>query len=132
MPMNVDKKIKILIVDDEELICWSLKHSFEKIKGYQVNCAYTGNDALQKLTDNQYDLVITDLNLPDVHDFDIVKKIKTLVSGTPVIVISAHLSDPSFDDIAMKGVYQCISKPFEINDVLGKVKEAVEYRGEIS
>ncbi len=129
--VKVDKKIKILVVDDEELICWSLKHSFEKIYGYQVNCAYTGNDALQKLTENQYDLVITDLNLPDAHDFEIVKKIRNLVTCTPVIVISAHLSDPYFDDIVMQDVCQYINKPFDIEDVLGKVKEAVEYKGGI-
>ena len=126
--MDLDKKIKILIVDDEELICWSLKHSFEKEKGYQVNCAYTGNDALQKLNEDQYDIVITDLNLPDVKDFEIVQKIRNVSSGTPVIVISAHLSDPFFDDVMMQGVYKCINKPFEIDDVLVKVKEAVDYK----
>jgi DNA-binding NtrC family response regulator len=121
------RKVKILLVDDEELICWSLKQSFEKAGDYSVNCAYTGNDALHKLNENHYDIVITDLNLPDIEDFEIVKKIRDLTSDTPLIVISAYLSDPVLNDVLKHGVFRCISKPFEIQDVLGEVREAVKF-----
>jgi len=128
--MDISRKIEILIVDDEELICWSLKHSFEKDDGYHVSCAYTGSDALQKLNENSYDVVLTDLNLPDVKDFDIVSKIRTIASDVPVFVMSAHLSDPFFEDVITEDAYKCITKPFEIEDVLGKIKEAVKYNAE--
>jgi two-component system response regulator AtoC len=121
------RKVKILIVDDEELICWSLKHSFEKVKGYHVNCAHTGSDALQELHENRYDIVITDLNLPDVNDFNIVRKIKNIASDTPVIVISASLCGPFLDEVIKQGAYKCFNKPFEIDTVLYEVKEAVRY-----
>jgi DNA-binding NtrC family response regulator len=124
--MEPGKKRKILIVDDEELICWSLKQSFEKAGEYFVSCAYTGDDAIKKLNENDYDLVITDLKLPDVEDYDIVRKIRDLAADTPVIVISAHLSDPVMKDISKHGVYKCINKPFVIDDILGEVKEAVK------
>ncbi len=124
--MNLGKKIKVLIVDDEKLICWSLKNIFEKAGNYAVNCAYTGNEALQKLIESQYDVVITDLNLPDAKDSEIVRKIKNLSSDTPVIVISAYLSDPVLNDVTKQGVIKCITKPFQIEDVLGEVKEAVK------
>ena len=130
MDMDINRKIKVLIVDDEELICWSLKHSFEKDEEYAVCCAYTGSDALQKLNNNSYDVVLTDLNLPDVKDFDIVSQIKTVASGVPVFVMSAHLTDPFFEDVVTGNAYKCIAKPFEIDDVLGKVKEAVKYSTE--
>jgi len=121
------RKVKILIVDDEELICWSLKHSFEKVEGYHVNCAHTGSDALQELNENRYDIVITDLNLPDVNDLNIVTKIKKIASDTPVIVISASLCGPFLDDVIKQGAYKCFNKPFEIDTVLGEVKKAVRY-----
>ncbi len=124
--MNSGKKIKILVIDDEKLICWSLKHSFEKAGDYAVNCAYTGNDALQKLNESPYDVVVTDLNLPDAKDSEIVKKIKDLSADTPVIVISAYLSDLVLNDVKKQGVIKCINKPFEIEDVLGEVKKAVK------
>jgi len=121
------RKVKILIIDDEELICWSLKHSFEKVMGYHVNCAHTGSDALQELNQNRYDIVITDLNLPDVNDFNMVMKIKKVAADTPVIVISASLCGPFLDDVIKQGAYKCFNKPFEIDTVLGEVKKAVRY-----
>jgi len=60
------KDMKILVVDDEELICWSLKRTFEKHAGHSVCCVYTGNEAIQKIMENQYDVVITDLKLPEI------------------------------------------------------------------
>ena len=124
--MNIEKKTKILIIDDEELICWSLKQSFEKVEGYTVSCAYTGDDALHKLNENQYDVVITDLNLPDVKNYEIVKKIRNITSNTPVIVISAYLSEPVMSTVSKEGVFKCINKPFEINHIMGEVKEAMK------
>ena len=124
--MAIGKKVKILIIDDEELICWSLKQSFEKVEGYTVNCAYTGDDALHKLHEDQYDVVITDLNLPDVKNYEIVKKIRDITSNTPVIVISAYLSEPVLSTVSKEGVFKCINKPFEINYIMGEVKEAMK------
>ncbi|MEN8263397.1 MAG: response regulator [Nitrospirota bacterium] len=125
--MAIGKKVKILIIDDEELICWSLKQSFEKVEGYTVNCAYTGDDALHKLNEEQYDVVITDLNLPDVKNYEIVSKIRNITSNTPVIVISAYLSEPVLSTVSKAGVFKCINKPFEINYIMGEVKEAMKY-----
>ncbi len=124
--MNTGMKGKILIVEDEELICWSLKQSFERDGEYYVRCSHTGDDAMQKLTTDKYDVVITDLKLPDVDGFGIVKKIKELAKGTPVIVISAHLSDPAMEDVKKEGVFSMINKPFEIVDVMGDVQEAIK------
>lgn len=126
--MDIEKKTKILIIDDEELICWSLKHSFERVEGYSVNCAYTGDDAIKKLIESKYDVVITDLNLPDVKNYEIVKKIKDIAVSTPVIVISAYLSDRVLDDVTKQGAIKCINKPFEINDIVGEVKDVMKYR----
>ncbi len=126
--MDTDKKRKILIVEDEELICWSLKHSFERDGEYYVRCSHTGDDAMQKLTSEEYDVVITDLKLPDVDGFGIVRKIKELAKGAPVIVISAHLSDPVIDDVKKQGAFSMINKPFEIVDVIGDVRKAMKNR----
>ena len=126
--MNHGKKGKILIVEDEELICWSLKHSFERIGEYYVNYSHTGDGALQKLMEDEYDVVITDLRLPDVDGFGIVEKIRDLTKSTPVIVISAYLSDLVTDNVQEQGVFSCINKPFEIQDVMGDVREAMKLR----
>lgn len=114
--------MKILVVDDEELICWSLKRSFERHAGHSVCCVYTGNDALQKIMENQYDVVITDLKLPDLNGHELVKRIKELGIDTPVIVISSYLSENILNDVMKQGVIRCINKPFQIEDILNDVE----------
>ncbi|HDH52991.1 MAG TPA: response regulator [Nitrospirae bacterium] len=125
--VDLDKKIKILIIDDEELICWSLKKLFEKVE-YSVNCAHTGDDALQKLNEKSYDVVITDLKLPDVKGLEMVKKIKEIAVDTVVIVMSSYFSEPVMDDVMKQGVFRCVNKPFEINDIISDVKDAMEFK----
>ncbi|MEW6740113.1 MAG: response regulator [Nitrospirota bacterium] len=114
--------MKILVVDDEELICWSLKRTFEKHAGHSVCCVYTGNEAIQKMMENQYDVVITDLKLPDVNGHELVRKIKELGIDTPVIVISSYLSEDILNDVMQQGVVRCINKPFQIEDILNDVE----------
>ena len=113
--------MKILVVDDEELICWALKRTFEKHAGHSVCCVYTGNDAIKKIMENQYDVVITDLKLPDVHGTELVRKIKELGIDTPVIVISSYLSENMLDNVMKQGVLRCLNKPFQIEDILNDV-----------
>ena len=114
--------MKILVVDDEELICWSLKRAFEKHAGHSVCCVYTGNDGLQEIMENQYDVIITDLKLPDISGAELVRKIKELGIDTPVIVISSYLSENILNDMLKQGVARCINKPFQIEDILNSVE----------
>lgn len=124
----MDRKTKILIVDDEELICWSLKKTFERNDEYDVSCAYTGDDALKNIIENEYDVVITDLKLPDVDGTEFIAKIKKLIKDTPIIVISAYFSDPAMDDISKYDIFRCVNKPFELSDIIIDVKEAIDCR----
>ncbi|MDP2277674.1 MAG: response regulator [Nitrospirota bacterium] len=114
--------MKILVVDDEELICWSLKWAFEKHAGHSVCCVHTGNDGIQKIMENQYDVIITDLKLPDINGAELVRKIKELGIDTPVIVISSYLSENILINMLKQGVARCISKPFQIKDILNDVE----------
>ena len=114
--------MRILVVDDEELICWSLKRSFEKHAGHSVWCVYNGSDALQMIRENQYDLVITDLKLPDISGAELVRKIKEMGIDTPVIVISSYLSENILNDMLKQGVLRCINKPFQIENILNDLE----------
>ena len=122
MSHKMRKEMKILVVDDEELICWSLKRTFEKHAGHSVCCVYTGNEAIKKIMENQYDVVITDLKLPDFNGAELVRKIKELGIDTPVIVISSYLSEGILNDVIKQGVLRCINKPFQIEDILNDVE----------
>lgn len=126
--------MKILAVDDEKLICWALKRSFEKKLGYSVCCAYNGTEAMQKISENTYDAVITDLNMPDMNGVELIKSIREMGINIPVVVISSHFSLNILDSILQYGVSRCISKPFQIEDVIAGIRDAanVTYKNEIS
>ncbi len=116
-------KMKILIIDDEELICWSLKRSIEKYDGYSVTCVHSGKEAIEKAVDTKYDLIITDLKLPDLSGADIVKKLREMKIDTPVVMMSAFLSNEVKSDIINYGVVNFINKPFQIEEIIGNINK---------
>jgi len=130
--MEITKQTKILIIEDEELISKCLKQALEKMCGYAVNCAHTGLDAIKSLTNGNYDIIITDLNLPDYKEFELVKEIRDLKINIPVIVMSAHYPDASKANILEQGIFRCIHKPFEIEDILIGVEAALAEQTQVS
>lgn len=123
--MDIQNNIRILVIDDEKLITASLKYAFEKAGGYEVDCVYNGTDAIESLEESSYDIIITDLNLPDYKDFELVKAMRRMDSTVPLIVMSAFYPDSSVHDIRAQDVFKCFNKPFEIRDVLNGVEEAL-------
>lgn len=120
--------MKILAIDDEKLICWALKRSFEKKLGYSVSCVHTGGDALKSMSENTYDAIITDLNLPDINGVELIRQVREMGMNIPVVVISSHFTLNAMDSILQYGVARCISKPFQIEDVITGVREASEMK----
>ncbi len=79
---------KLLVVDDEEIIRESLSFILRK-EGYQVEEAENGKVAYQKLLDDKYDIVITDLEMPQMKGIELLEEIKKLDVHTSIIVITA-------------------------------------------
>jgi DNA-binding NtrC family response regulator len=121
--MKNDKKRKILIADDEELIGWSLRRFFEA-GGYLVDMVSNGIDALQKVKSINYDIIVTDLFMPELSGMGVLTNMKENGIKTPVIVTSAYFSEKIRSEIMNKGAFKCINKPFQMEDILGAVKEA--------
>ena len=120
---------KILIADDEELIRWSLLQFFES-SGYSVDLVINGTEVIKRLENTNYDIIVTDLNMPGLNGIEILTKMKGMGINLPVIVISAYFSDKLKDETISSGAFECISKPFEMNDILNTVKKAIETKSE--
>lgn len=129
--MEITKQTKILVIEDEQLISKCLKQALEKMGGYAVHCVLTGLDAIKSLTDVNYDIIITDLNLPDYKEFELIKEIRNLKINIPVIVMSAHYPDASEHNILEQGIFRCINKPFEIEDMLIGVEAALAIQAQM-
>jgi DNA-binding NtrC family response regulator len=119
------RKRKVLIVDDEKLIRWSLN---QKIQGWDFNVieAESGKAALQKIEEESPDLVMLDVKLPDRKGTDLLKEFKNKNPEVPVIMMTAY---GVIDDavIAMRrGAYDYITKPIDDSKLHNTIKNALE------
>ena len=115
---------KILIVDDEQDIVETLKFMLEA-QGYVCFCAYDGETGLNMAKELLPDLMILDVMMPKINGYKISRLLKydTKYKDIPIIMVTARSQD---DDRAIgeeTGVNEYITKPFELDDVIAKVKE---------
>lgn len=118
---------KILVVDDEEIIRDSLSYVLEK-EGYEVQKAENGKDAYEKMLDNHFDLVITDIEMPVMKGTELLEKIKTLNIQTSVIVITAFGSLETAITALRNGASDYILKPVEFDELIFKAKRLFEVK----
>lgn len=117
--------MKILVVDDEENIRTIIKRAFQK-EGFTVNGAPSGNEALKELSRTSYDLVITDLKMPDGDGITLLKQIHSLYPETMVMVITAYASTESAVEAMKAGAIDYIVKPINIEELRIIVRNALE------
>ncbi len=107
---------RILIIDDENLVCWSLAKMLKRI-GHLVEIANTGTDARLKLENFTPDLILLDASLPDIEDLQLLEEFKAVKPDLPVIVMTANYhSNLAFQAFSL-GAEDYIGKPFNIDIV---------------
>ena len=117
---------KILIVDDELSIIEVLKRLLAK-EGYVLVTSLDGNDARNKLKEEVFDLMITDVRLPGVDGLTLLKEARQLQSHLAVIMMTAY-ADVDNAVLAMKnGAFDYITKPFKFDEILLTVQRALSY-----
>ncbi len=118
---------KILVVDDEKLIVKGIRFSLEQDE-YEVDCAYDGEEALEKVRKNTYDLVMLDLMLPRMNGYDVCREIREF-SDVPVIMLTAK--DQDMDKIMglEYGADDYVTKPFNIVEVKARIKAILRRSG---
>ncbi len=117
--------IRVLIIEDEQLIRWSLRQKFES-RGYRVSEADTGSEALKALDSGIYDLIMLDYKLPDMTGFDILRSIRESDNDVVVIMMTAYTSIEKAVGAIKLGAFDYIPKPFEMDQVLRTVDKALE------
>ena len=112
--------MKILIVDDEKVICEAFKEILEE-DGYDVQTAANGNEALQKVQQMQYDLVFLDVLMPRMEGREVFEKMKQ-VTKVPVAIMSGYIPQHKEKEILGLGAVACFKKPLD----LAQVKKLIE------
>lgn len=118
---------KILVVDDEDIIRESLSFILRKEK-YEVEEAANGKIAFEMLKESSYDLVITDLEMPEMKGIELLDEIRKINLQTNTIVITAYGSMETAIAALRSGASDYILKPIEFDELLIKVKKLFEVR----
>ncbi|SNB44919.1 sigma-54 dependent transcriptional regulator [Geobacter sp. DSM 9736] len=118
-------RIKILLVDDEDPSREALLLLLKGMK-YVVKGAASGTEALRYLNTEQFEIVITDLFLPDINGIDILKKVKESSPATEVILITGHASAETAVSAMKEGAFDYITKPLNIEELRHIIAKAVE------
>src|SRR5512133_1029274 len=119
------RKIKILVVDDEHLIRWSLEQNLKK-QGYEVLTAGSGEDALNIVREDQPDLVLLDIQLPGISGLDVLEKIKEIDEDIIVIMVTAHGGLETAVTAMRIGAYDYLNKPFNLDEMAIVIRKALE------
>ncbi|MEJ7693926.1 response regulator transcription factor [Daejeonella sp.] len=117
-------KSRVLIVDDELLIINLLKTRLTR-EDLLVDIARDGQEALKKASSKKYDLILTDLMVPNVAGRELIMQIQQskLNANTPIIVLSSLSSDELIVDVLAAGVKDYIVKPFSVDVIVAKIKQ---------
>ena len=119
------RRTRILVVDDEHLIRWSLEQNLRK-QGYDVLTAGSGEDALKIVREEQPELVLLDIQLPGISGLEVLEKIKDFDEDIIVIMVTAHGGLETAVNAMRMGAYDYINKPFNLDEMAIVIRKALE------
>lgn len=118
-------KYKILVIDDDVSFCTMLKTFLEK-KGFETSNAFTSNEAEQIIKNEIFDVVLTDVRLPDSDGVKILKYIKETNSNTQVILMTGYTDIKTAVSAMKLGAYDYVSKPINSEEILHTINQAIK------
>lgn len=119
-------KKKILIIEDEKMINYFLETRLKK-EGFTVEIALNGQEALHKVYHETYDLILTDMMIPNISGIELIMRIKKSEhnASVPILVLSGLSSADLIVDVLAAGVNDYITKPFSIKVLMAKINQLV-------
>jgi len=118
---------RILVVDDEMIVCESCQRILEE-EGYDIDIALSGTEAFQKMKENPFDIVITDLKMPGIDGMEVLQTLRRDYPDVIVIMITGFSTVETAVEAMKLGAFDYIPKPFTPDEVTVVVKKALEKR----
>ncbi len=118
---------KVLVVDDEKLIVKGIRFSLEQ-DGFEVTCAYDGEEALKCCAETAFDMILLDVMLPKMDGFEVCQRIREF-STVPIIMLTAKGDDMDKILGLEYGADDYITKPFNILEVKARIKAIMRRSG---
>jgi len=116
---------KIIVIDDEKIVCDMAKRILEN-EGYEVETFMNSEFALERIRQQRFDLVITDLKMENISGMDILKEVNHLYPHTRVIMITAYATLDATLEAIRERIYDFFPKPVKIEELKKSVKKALE------
>jgi ATP-dependent Lon protease len=126
--LKTNRKQRILVVDDEEIVRKNLSHFLSK-ENYVVITAPNGVEALKKMEASDFDVILTDIKMERVDGMEILKRSRIRYPDTEVIMITGYATVDSAVESMKHGAFHYIAKPFKLDDVRSIVKQALDKKG---
>ena len=124
-PQTATRRGRILIADDEQTFLEAVADYLED-EGYECDCALDGTAAAEKLRENQYDVLISDIRMPGNSELELIERLEDLVRGVPVILVTAHPSVKSATAAVRLPVAAYLLKPLDFDELLTQIRICVK------
>jgi len=122
--VTMKDKQSILFVDDDEQFRKAMVRIFEA-SGFDITTAKDGQEALDLLSESTYNLIITDLKMPVLDGYELVREIKKREIKIPVIILTGYGEVETYIDLMNMGVYDHIEKPVSQRELMDLARKAI-------
>jgi CheY-like chemotaxis protein len=117
---------KLLIAEDEDTLSYFLRRSLEECTpAFNVEVASAGVEALKRAAGSQFDVILVDLQLPDMDGLSLIKAVRQFDPFVKVIVMTAYGSPETEDEARKLGIHGYVTKPFVVEDMKRMITQVV-------
>lgn len=124
---NLNYQNKVLIVDDDKTLCQLLNEEL-KSEGFNSEYVFNGKEALEKLNHTNYDLILLDLEMPNINGDQVLDSLKEYNHSTQVIVLTAKYDVKTAIRTIKAGAFDFLTKPYEIEELLSSIERALNHK----
>lgn len=121
----MEHKLKLLVVDDEPIVGKRLKSALEK-SGYDVEVFDTGQSAIQRLAEREFDIVVSDVRMEDANGLEVLDAVQKSSSRTKTILITGYATVEVAREALAKGAFDFLAKPFQPKDLRSLIEKAAK------
>jgi DNA-binding NtrC family response regulator len=118
-------KPSVLVVDDEPIVGKRLGPALQK-RGYEVEHCQDGKEALERIRERYFDIVVTDVRMPEVDGLEVLRAVEETKAPTQVIIITGYATMEMAREAQSKGAFDVIAKPFRPQELLAVIARALK------
>jgi DNA-binding response OmpR family regulator len=119
------KQYHLLLVDDEKRFADMLAKRLA-LRGCNCDVCYTGQEALDRIAQKKFSLVLLDLHLPDIYGTEVLTRIKNADTNTPVIILTGHGTEKDRQECMQQGAHAFMHKPLGIDELMAILAKIAE------